>query len=97
MGHSQKIKTRIEKFKETRGSRFIHRSELDKACFQHDIAYGDFKDLQIRIASDKVLCNKAFVIASSSQYGRYQRGLTSMVFKFFDKKVGNLVKILSLK
>ena len=37
-------KERIQKFKETGGSRYIYKSELDKACFQHDMAYGDFKD-----------------------------------------------------
>ena len=34
--------------------------------FQHDMAYGDFKDLQRKIVSDKLLCNKAFVIAGNS-------------------------------
>ena len=54
--------------------------------FQHDEAYGDFKDLERRTASDKVLRNKAFNIAKNPKYDGYQRGLASMVYKFFDKK-----------
>ena len=50
-----KNKDRIQKFKETEGSRYIYRNELDKACFQHDMAYGHFKDLAERTAADKVL------------------------------------------
>ena len=65
---------------------YIYKNELDKACFQHDIAYRAFKDLERRTASDKVLRDKAFNIAKNSMYNRYQRGLASMVYKFFDKK-----------
>ena len=50
------------------------------------MAYGDFKDLAKRTAADKVLRNKAFKIASDQKYHGYQRGLASMVYKFFDKK-----------
>ena len=50
------------------------------------MAYGDFKDLAERTASDKVWRDKAFDIAKSPIYDGYQRGLTSMVYKFFDKK-----------
>ena len=50
------------------------------------MAYGDFKDLKRRTASDKILKDKAFNIAKNPKYGRYQRGLASMVYKFFDKK-----------
>ena len=59
--------------------------ELDKACFQHDVAYGKSKDLVKRTQSDKVLRDKAFKIASNPKYDGYQRGLASMVFTFFDK------------
>ena len=65
---------------------FIYRNELDKACFQHDMAYGKSEDLVKRTKSDKVLRDKAFEIASDPKYDGYQRGLTSMVYKFFDKK-----------
>ena len=49
-----KNKERIQKFKETGNSRYIYRNELDKACFQHDMVYGDFKDLAKRTATYKV-------------------------------------------
>ena len=51
------------------------------------MAKGDFKDLKIREASDKVLRDKAFNIAKSPNNDGYQRGLASMVYKFFDKKM----------
>ena len=85
-GSFNKNKERIQKFKETWGSKYIYRNELDKAWFQHDMAYGGFKDLSRRANSDKVLKNKAFNIAKNRKYDGYQRGLTSMVYKFFDKK-----------
>ena len=50
------------------------------------MAYGDFKDLTRRIASDKILRDKAFNIAKNPKYDGYQRGLASMVYKFLDKK-----------
>ena len=59
---------------------------MGKACFQHDMAYGNFKDLKRRTQSDKVLKDKDFAIASNPKYDGYQRGLASMVYKFFDKK-----------
>ena len=48
----------IPKFKETVHSQYIYQNELDKPCFQHDMAYGDFKDLPRRIAADKILRDK---------------------------------------
>ena len=83
---SQKTKERIEKFLKTGNTNFIHRNKLDKACFQHDIAYGKSKDLAKRTQSDKFLRDKAFKIASDPKYNSYQRGLASMVNKLFDKK-----------
>ena len=65
---------------------FIYKNELNKACFQHDMAYGKLKDLVKRTQSDKVLRDKAFKIASDPKYDGYQRGLTSLVYRFFDKK-----------
>ena len=50
------------------------------------MAYGDFKDLQRRTFSDKVLRDKAFNISKNPKYDGYQRGIDSMVYKFFDKK-----------
>ena len=86
---------RIQKFKETGDSRYIYQNELDKACFQHDMAYGDFKYLTRRTASDKILLDKAFNIAKNPKYDRYQRGIASMVYKFFDKKL--LVVVLKMR
>ena len=54
-GTFAKNKERMQKFKETRDSSY--QNEL--ACFQHDMAYRDFKNLTRRTASDKVLCDKA--------------------------------------
>ena len=59
---------------------------MDKACFQYDMAYGDFKDLVKRIFADKALRDKAFKTASDQKYDSYQRGLASMIYEFFDKK-----------
>ena len=81
-----KSKERIEKFMKSGNTDFIYKNELDKACFQHDMAYGKSKDLVKRTQSDKVLRDKAFKIASDPKYDGYQRGLASMVYKFFDKK-----------
>ena len=50
------------------------------------MAYGDFKDLGRRTTSDKILSDKALNIAKNIKYDGYQRGLASMVYKFFDKK-----------
>ena len=47
-GPFTKNKRRIKKFKQTGDSRHIYQNELDKACFQHDVAYGNFKDLTRR-------------------------------------------------
>ena len=79
-------KERIKEFKRTGDTRYIYRNELDKACFQHDSAYADHKDLINRTETDKVLRGKAYDIASNPEYDGYQRGLASMVYKFFDKK-----------
>ena len=86
-------KERIQKFKETGDTAFIYKNELDKACFQHDMAYGDFKDLAKRTASDKALRDKALHIAKSPNYDGYQRGLAFMVYKCFDKNWQVLVLI----
>ena len=77
-GPFTKNKERIQKFKETEDTSYIYKNELDKACFQHDMAYGNFKDLE-RIASDKVLRDKAFNIAKNPKYDGYQRTLASMI------------------
>ena len=81
-----KHKQKIQKFKETGDTNYIYKNELYKACFAHDIAYSDSKDLTKRTVADKILRNRAFNIAKDPKYDGYQRGLASMVYKFFDKK-----------
>ena len=80
--HLQKNKERIQKFKETGDSPYIY----EKSFFQHDMAYAGFKNLTIIITSDKKLRPKAFDIAKNPKYDAYERGLASMVYKFFDRK-----------
>ena len=78
-----KNKERIKNFKKTEDTKYIYKNELDEACFQHDMAYGDFKDWARRIYSDKYLRDKAFNIEKNPKYDVYQRGLASMVYNFF--------------
>ena len=85
-GPFTKNKQSIQKFMQTGDTNFIYRNELDKACLQHDMAYGDFKDLKRRTQSDKVLKDKAFAVTSNTKYDGYQKGLASIVYKLFDKK-----------
>ena len=85
-GPFTKNKERIQKFKETGDTNYIYKNELNKGCFQQYMAYGDFKDLARRTASDKILKDKAFNIAKNPKYDGYQRGLASMIYKFVDKK-----------
>ena len=81
-GPFTKDKQRVQKFMGTGDTKYNYINKLDKACFQHDMAYGDFKDLKRRTQSDKTLTDKAFKIASNPKYNGYQRGLASMVYKF---------------
>ena len=88
-GPFTKNKERIEKFMQTGNADFIYKNKLDKACFQHDTDYGKSKDLSKRTQSeirDNVLRDKAFKIACDPKYEGYQRGLASIICKFFDKK-----------
>ena len=94
-GSFTKNKEKIENFMQTGNTDFIYRNELDKACFQHDMAYGKTKDLVKRTQSDKVLKDKAFKIASNPNYDGYQRGLASMFYKFFDKELKEVVLLMN--
>ena len=85
-GSFTKHKQRIQKFKETGDTNYTYKNELDKPCLAHDAAYSDSKDLTKRTVADKSLRNRAFNIAKDPKYDGYQRGLASMVYKFFDKK-----------
>ena len=86
---SQKIRREYKSLKKLEITKYIYRNELDKACFQHDMTYGDFKDLARRVAADKVLRDKAFNFAKDPQYDGYQRNLAFMVYKFFDKETAS--------
>ena len=86
-GPFTKNKERVQKFEETGDTSYIYKNELDKASFQHDMAYGDLKDIARRTASEKVLRDKAFNITKNPKYNWYQRGLISMVYKFLNKKL----------
>ena len=86
-GPFTKHEKRIQKFKESGDTSYIYMNELDKACFTHDAAYSDSKDVTKRTVADKILKNRAFDIAKGPKCDGYQRGLASMVYKFFDSKV----------
>ena len=66
-GSFTRNKQRIQKFMQTGDTNCIYKNELDKACIQHDMAYGKYKDLEKRTQSDKVLKGKAFAIANISK------------------------------
>ena len=85
-------KERIKEFKHTGDMHLLYRNELDKACFKHDAAYAKYKDVENRLISDQKLRNSAYDIASNPKYDGYQRGLASMIYKFFDSKVARLNK-----
>ena len=87
-----KNKEWIETFMQTGDTNFIYKNELNRTCFEHDMAHGKTKDLVKRTQSDKVLKSKAFKIASNPNHDGYQRELASMVYKLFDKKSGLLNK-----
>ena len=85
-GPFTKHEQRIQKFKKTGDTSYIYMNELDKACFTHDAAYSDSKDLTKRTVADKILKNRALDIAKDPKYDGYQRGLAFMVYKFFNPK-----------
>ena len=95
MDHSLKTKKEYKILKKTVDSRYIYQNEIDKACFQHCMTYGDFGDLSGITASDKVLHDIASYIAKNSKYDRHQRGAVSVVYKFFDETL--LVVVLKIK
>ena len=80
--HQQKI----PKFMQTGDTNYIYRNEFGKACFAQDAACSASKDSSKRTQSDRFLKDKAFEITNNPKYDGYQRGLDSMVYKFFDKK-----------
>ena len=93
--HLLKIMKEYKTLKKTRDSRYIYKTELDKACFRRSMAHGDFKDLARRTASDKVLIDKVFNIFKNPKYDGYQRDLVSMVYNFLIKNLQ--VVVLNLR
>ena len=84
-GPFSKHRERIQKFRETGDLKHLYRNELDKAaCFSHDAAYSDSKDLAKRTISDKILKGRAYEIARNRNYDGYQSSLASMVYNIFD-------------
>ena len=82
-----KNKQIIQKSMQTGDTNYIYNNEFDKACFQHDMAYGKYKKKLEKITqSDTVFKDKAFEIANNPKYYGHQRGLASIVYKLFDKK-----------
>ena len=77
----------IQKVRETGHLKHFYRNELDKACFAHDAAYFDSKDLAKRTISDNILKDKAYEIARNCGYDGYKRALASMVYKLFNNKI----------
>ena len=80
--HTQRIQDFLNRGKLS----YIYKNDLDKACFQHDMAYNKFKDLGKRRQSDILLKNKVLKIAINPIFTGYERGLASMAYKSFDKK-----------
>ena len=85
-------KERIKEFKRIDNTHLLYRIELDKVCFKHDAAYEKYKDVENKLISDQKLRNSSYDIASNPKYDGYQRGLASMVYKFFASKVDPLDK-----
>ena len=82
----QNTQNEYKKFKETRDSRNICQNELDKASFQYYMAYENFKNLIRKTTSEKVLRDKTFNVVNHPKYNGYIRGLSSMVYRSFDKR-----------
>ena len=77
--HSRKIKKDLKSLWKLKIQFLFYKNELEKACFQHDMAYGKSKDLAKRTQSDNVLRDKAFKMANDPKYGGYKRELASKV------------------
>ena len=97
-GPFTKNKERIKKLKEKGDSRYIYQNEVNKACYQHDIAYGDFKDLSRSTIADKVLHDKAFYVAKIPNVMDINVDLLQWFINFLIKKrlVEHLKMTLSL-
>ena len=88
-GPFTKHRERIQKFRET--SNLKHLCRNSKACFAHDEAYSDSKDLVKRTISYRILKNTAYEIARNHKFDGYQRALASMVLGFLIRKKENYI------
>ena len=89
-GSFTKNREKIQKFKETGDINYIYKNDLDKACFQHDMAYGDFKDLARRAPSDKVFRDKTFNVDKNPKNDGYQKlaeELYKPIIRQFKKRI----------
>ena len=75
-GPFPKTLKRIQKFRKTGNLKEIYKNKLDKACFAHDAAYSDRKDLTKITASDKILKSKAYEVARNSKHDGYQKSIS---------------------
>ena len=87
-GSFTKHRERIQKFRKAGNLKHLYRNELNKACFAHDPAYSDSRELAKSTVSDKILKDRAYEITTNRNCDEYQRVLASMAYKFFDKKAG---------
>ena len=91
--HLLKTNKEYKNFLKKGDSKYIYQNKLDKACFQYDMVYGQFKDLLTRTAAEELLHNKVFNIGRNSKYDGYQCGLAPLAYKFYNKKsFGSSVK-----
>ena len=89
-GLFSKHRERIQRSTETVDLNYIYKNELEEACFSHDAACSDSNDLAKRTGSNKIYKDRAYDIAINSKCHGYQRGFASLVYKFFDKKIGSI-------
>ena len=85
--HLEKTNKEPKSLKQQEIKHYIYQNEVDKACFKHDMAYGDFKDLTRWTGSYKILREKGFSFAKNPKYNWYQMGLVSVVYRVIYKKV----------
>ena len=90
-------KERIKEFKHTGNINLLYKNALDKACFKHDAVYAKYKNIENRSIADDKLKDSVYDIASNPEYDGYQRGLSSMVYKFYNSKVAPRNKTISGK
>ena len=88
-GPFTKTKEIIQKFKETGHIEYIYKNRLDKACFQHDMAYGDIRDLARRTASDKILRDKGLILLKTQKMIYIKDVLLLWSISFWKKNTGS--------